>query len=1095
MPLILIPPYRFSALATAVLAAYGVDPYYDQVVYLNHFDGTNGYQTFKDVVGHRVTFTGSVVTSTSSYKVGTSSAYFNGQSGSNILSKSADYVLGTDDFTIEFWGNWSVLGAGQTSRGLFQLSSGANGGFLSSATNSIAIGSARLRAGRMEVYLGNQGIDTGWTPVAGRWYHFAIVRKSGTSTVYVDGQTVASVADTVNYTGDTLGLGSYWDATTACLQGYLDEMRITKGVARYTTNFTPTTTAFANKRSERTFKLNSLTSQNVSPSFLDASSSNVAITTTGKPSQGVYSPFSSDGWSARFNGSTDYLRIQPVAPALNNYSSFGTQNWSVEGWYTFDDIVRGDDQTLFTIGHEAWGGATPYIRLVYNANGQAAGFGRLWAEEANSSAGLWNLGNPFDPVPGRPYHIVICRYDGVIRIYINGSEHSTRAYASAHQDFPTLTIGAMYYRGGNQQYLAGAISGFRVRVGEAYSGSFTTPTTMPTVTAGTKALLAYNGAYSDGGPMNYEVKVGGAPAMLQTSPFAPVTYSAATHGGAVYFDGVTDRLGFAANSAFNLSSGTFTMSMWMNPLSAPAAGNLCRFFLSGTNGWGDAFTLQMHSDLSVSAQIPLGGVSVAKSSAGAIKLGVWQHVEFACSAGQMRIFVNGRLVGGPTAITVPAANDNLTAFMGYEIYGTVDHKFKGWISDFRITNTADHTAMFSVPTAPSAANANTKLKLNFTNGSMVDEFGGTTLVPVGNVALAGNKKAAGSYAISLDGASYVQAMNGTSAYGHAAGVGPGDFGTDDFTISFWMNSSQAPTGWKSAIGTQTIAGAAVAGMWRVATSWNSTAGLYFHYTANGSFVVGEISNINLHDGKWHHLTIVRSAGSVKAYVDGVQTGNTLSVPQSLTSNKNLMIGYQAQDGSYWTGQIDDIEITRNGAMYTSNFTVPNKSTHIDSFAGTWDPAWNTNTLSNGNLTAYIPGNGTARSTNRISSGAAYVEVTYTTAHTTLGPIIGIMKANNTGYAQAGTASVWVQDRYGHAMLANGTDPLVELGTNLGFYEGDKLGIKIDMSTSTVKFYKNGVAMGGSIGITAGEYYIFASSPGGQYPVTVTADFSQTVIPA
>jgi len=72
----------------------------------------------------------------------------------------------------------------------------------------------------------------------GTWHHIALVRESGTCTLYVDGTSVASTTESGSIDGQNLAIGGYYD-TNFLYDGYLDDLRITKGVARYTANFTP----------------------------------------------------------------------------------------------------------------------------------------------------------------------------------------------------------------------------------------------------------------------------------------------------------------------------------------------------------------------------------------------------------------------------------------------------------------------------------------------------------------------------------------------------------------------------------------------------------------------------------------------------------------------------------------------------------------------------------------------------------------------------------------------------------------------------------------------------------------------------------------
>jgi hypothetical protein len=61
--------------------------------------------------------------------------------------------------------------------------------------------------------------------------------------LYVNGTSIISVADTTNYTDQNFTIGG-WYSTGFLLNGYIDDLRVTKGVARYTANFTPPAAAF-----------------------------------------------------------------------------------------------------------------------------------------------------------------------------------------------------------------------------------------------------------------------------------------------------------------------------------------------------------------------------------------------------------------------------------------------------------------------------------------------------------------------------------------------------------------------------------------------------------------------------------------------------------------------------------------------------------------------------------------------------------------------------------------------------------------------------------------------------------------------------------
>jgi hypothetical protein len=80
----------------------------------------------------------------------------------------------------------------------------------------------------------------------GSWFHVAVVRNSGSSKVYVNGTGGTAVSCTVNWAATTTAyIGGHPTYTT--INGYIDDLRVTKGYARYTSNFTPPTNQLAGK--------------------------------------------------------------------------------------------------------------------------------------------------------------------------------------------------------------------------------------------------------------------------------------------------------------------------------------------------------------------------------------------------------------------------------------------------------------------------------------------------------------------------------------------------------------------------------------------------------------------------------------------------------------------------------------------------------------------------------------------------------------------------------------------------------------------------------------------------------------------------------
>ena len=206
------------------------DPYYANVVALLHFNGTDASTTFTDEKSHTFTPAGNAQIDTAQSKFGGASGLFDGTGDYISTPSSADFAYGTGDFTWEVWVRLAVTTGNQ-----YILDHGSNGGTL--AYN-----------GGLTYY--NPTTGTGSVlyttkPLlsANTWYHIAATRASGTTRLFVDGVLKASASDSNNYGSQTLRFGDYGGGGFG-LNGWLDDARITKGVARYTADFTPAQRAF-----------------------------------------------------------------------------------------------------------------------------------------------------------------------------------------------------------------------------------------------------------------------------------------------------------------------------------------------------------------------------------------------------------------------------------------------------------------------------------------------------------------------------------------------------------------------------------------------------------------------------------------------------------------------------------------------------------------------------------------------------------------------------------------------------------------------------------------------------------------------------------
>ena len=88
-----------------------------------------------------------------------------------------------------------------------------------------------------------------WTPSANTWYHIAVSRSGSSLRLFVDGIQIGTTFTYADSIDNTYGSGSFYINNTKnsgnwCMQGYINNQRVTAGYERYTSNFTPPTSAF-----------------------------------------------------------------------------------------------------------------------------------------------------------------------------------------------------------------------------------------------------------------------------------------------------------------------------------------------------------------------------------------------------------------------------------------------------------------------------------------------------------------------------------------------------------------------------------------------------------------------------------------------------------------------------------------------------------------------------------------------------------------------------------------------------------------------------------------------------------------------------------
>ena len=640
----------FAASKTGAQAAAVVtDNKFNYVTMLLHGDGTNGAQnnTFLDSSSNAFTITRNGTATQGSFSpYGTLwSNYFNGSSYFT-LGSSSTLALGSGNFTVELWINPSSVSVSQNIILDWRSANNNNLVFwLNNATVNWRVNTlSPIAAG---------------TIVPNVWTHLAVVRNSGTTTLYINGVSTASFADSNTYLIDNLKIAKAWDANY--WNGYLSNVRIVVGSAVYTSNFTPSTTPLT-----AISGTSLLTCQ--SNRFIDNSSNAFAITVNGSPSVQRFSPFeptsaystSVIGGSGYFNGSgSDYLTVSSAPSA-------GTGDFTLEAWVYPTSTADQNIATRFTGNNQ--------LRLNYNGTTIGSvtlivsGSVRINSAGTAVKVNAWN-------------HVAAVREGTTCRIYVNGVQQGTGTSSST---FAIETIGG-YLAPPLQNAFNGYISDLRFVTGTCLypSGTTFTPPTAPlTAITNTSLLLnTTNAGVYDSAAMTNNITVDN----VQVSSTV-VKYGT----GSIKFDNVGDYLAFPARNELTLGTGPYTIECWVYNSELVNSNTLFTWWNSGI----DRRNVHIGStNINYASQSTL-----FISAAHGMVINQWYHIALCYDGTTTRIFVNGVVKGTYTGTQM--FTTDAPFYIGAGGSSLTTDYFYGYIDDFRITKGyARYTSAFTPPTA------------------------------------------------------------------------------------------------------------------------------------------------------------------------------------------------------------------------------------------------------------------------------------------------------------------------------------------------------------------------------------------------------------
>ena len=347
---------------------------------------------------------------------------------------SGYFAGGTDKLTTPTDAAFNLAGGSWTIEGYFYFLAATNYSTLvmCNLSNTDGFGLSLNNASNITYYVNGTAQITSATAISlNTWYHIAASSNGTTTTLYINGTSAGTTTTVPTSKSYPVTVGAK-NNSIEYFTGYASNVRVVKGTAVYTANFTPPTapvTAITNT---------SLLLNFTNAGIYDAAVQNNAITVG--TSQASTTQYKWLPTSMRFNGTTDYLQL-----ASNPALIIGTASATVEFWMyaTATDSFR-------RIVASTNGGFTTGTFIIRYSNGNfiaGAGGGNFITSSTLPAANTW-------------YHIAWVGFGGTAQtLYINGTSVGT---ASSYNLTEAIQFVGGYYTTGPAEFYSGYLQDVRV---------------------------------------------------------------------------------------------------------------------------------------------------------------------------------------------------------------------------------------------------------------------------------------------------------------------------------------------------------------------------------------------------------------------------------------------------------------------------------------------------------------------------------------------------------------------------------------------------------------------------------------------------------
>jgi hypothetical protein len=627
----------------------------------------NSNVTDSSTNNHTVTTTGDAVSGTfSPYRHGGYSMYFNGIFDQLNIASHESLGFGTGDFTIEFWTQWGGTFSSASGGAMVDLRSAVD------ASATVIYLSTAVTGGKITFYDGpaNTEISTG-IAITKEWTHIALARESGVWRIFINGTLRASRTSSTNLgSSQPIRIGQGINGWTTAYDGHISDLRIVKGTAIYTSNFTP-----PNERLESVPNTSLLTCH--LPYYADGSSNNHTVILGGHiPKIEPFAPYdyaeynpTDHGGSVYFDGSGDYLDL--------DFAAIGTSDYTIECWIY---VTSSSSNELICDFRPTGSDNSTGIWMYFSSSNKLV---------VGTGGSVYITGTTTYP-DNQWVHVSVQRVGGLLTLYGNGILQGTKSNVSTNLTSTDMRVGtnrsaASVYHGYISDFKL-VKSALRVDANGSHLPYFDLPTE-PSDSTGTEIHIKGTDASIIDKTQNKTILT------LEGNTTGSTTQVKFANSKSIYVDGSGDNVTI---TDLEMGSADLTFELWMYQdvvQSTSYRGIIC------ASSYADQhpFTLYTHNS-TLQLWLDHSGVGIS----GPFTAFTWHHVAIVRNSGIWTLYIDGISVGTSTIGGTYNFTNTINFLLGQGTGGIHPaYYWKGYLQDVRFTKgVARYTTNFTPSTSP-----------------------------------------------------------------------------------------------------------------------------------------------------------------------------------------------------------------------------------------------------------------------------------------------------------------------------------------------------------------------------------------------------------